>query len=583
MAPKVSEWEPLFLAALSQHGIAAVAAREAGVSYDAAYRRRGRVPAFKAKWIEAVAQAKGEVESRLHKGVINGDARAIEYWQNRHDPVSAIVQQELEDREQELLDAAKASGSLLAPPRSPADAGDRWVHEWTHTPPHLDIVADQIKSTLYRSRRIVVTIPVRHGKTTLCSWATPLWFLANRPQGRILITAHGAEFARSWGRKVRDTVEEFPDYGWKVKAGAGTQNSWELESGGSLHTAGVGGSITGRGFDLIIVDDPIKSLEDAYSETYREKAWDWFQGTLQSRLQPGGSIIVLMSRWHEDDLVGRIFDPDFSAERYDEIHIPAFSDGEDEDALGRPEGNALWDEGGQTKDHLENRRQAAGRVMWSANWQGRPTPLEGNLFRYENWAYLPDWLAWILDVEDELEVPEEHRALWARMQGTDVRGWDLASSEKGDYTVGVLMRLTYEDQVIIVRDVERFRLTPGARDKRIRRVAELDGDGVTHSFPNDPGAAGDAQVHYIKRDTLKGFRIHESPETGDKVVRAIPFATRQENGRVILVQGRWNKAYTRELATVSEDGKGGGRYDDQMDASSRGHTFLTKRIRGRIL
>ena len=81
---------------------------------------------------------------------------------------------------------------------------------------------------------------------------------------------------------------------------------------------------------------------------------------------------------------------------------------------------------------------------------------------------------------------------------------------------------------------------------------------------------------------MKGFRVHDSPETGDKVVRAIPYSTRQENGGVVLVQARWNGAYVKELATVSEDGKSGSRFDDQVDASSRGHTFLTKRLRGRV-
>lgn len=577
MAYRAAKWEKEFLEHYGKHGHEPSAAKTVGIDPSTVRHRRRKYPEFAVRMAKAFdAGIAGEVAGQELRNIFAGNQRTLERWQNKAQKRSleAVLQKQ---------ETAGAANAALAPPRSPADAGERWVHEWTHTPNHLDLVADQIKSTLYRPRRLVVTIPVRHGKTTLCSWATPLWFFARRPKGSILITAHGAEFAHTWGRKVRDTIEEFPEYGWKIKEGASKQNTWELESGGRLHTAGVGGSITGRGFDLIIVDDPIKSLEDAYSETYRQKAWDWFQGTLQSRLQPGGSIIVLMSRWHEDDLVGRIFDPDFETESYDEIHIPAYSDGEEEDALGRKEGEVLWPEGGQTKEHLERRRRAAGRVMWSANWQGLPTPLEGNLFRYENWLYMPSWMGLLMDIEEEEDVAEEYRPLWNRLQGVDVRGWDLASSEKGDYTVGALMRLTYEDQVVIVRDVARFRLTPGSRDKRIRWIAELDGSGVTHSFPNDPGAAGDAQVHYLKRDTLKGFRVHESPETGDKIVRAIPYATRQENGRAILVQAPWNKAYTKELATVAEDGKSGGRHDDQLDASSRGHVFLTSRLRGRIL
>ena len=549
-------WEPKFIEHLRHIPVVSRAAHACGIESGTAQRHRKLYKLFAVAWEEALEAGLDGVEVKAYEGVVDAEqpSENLAKWilsRRRPDKWGAHRENAPEN--------VTPQDMILPPPVTPAEAGSRWVSEWKHTPAHLQYISNEISSVLWRPRRLVITVPVRHGKTTLCSWATPLWFLSQRPQGRLLVTAHGADFARSWGRRVRDSIEEYPESGLTLHKSAGEMHSWELETGGGLHTAGVGGSVTGRGFDLIIVDDPVKNIEDAYSETYREKTWDWFQGTLQSRLAPNGSIVILMSRWHEDDLVGRLFDDDFENEKYDLIHLQALCEDEATDPFGRKEGAALWPEGGQTVEHLDGRRQAAGSVMWSANWQGRPAPLEGNLFRVENWNYLVG------------DLPE----------GVDVRAWDLAASEKGDYTVGVLMRLC-DNGVIVVRDVERFRLSPGARDARIRLTAERDGQSTVVSVPDDPGAAGTSQVTYIKRDVLQGYKVHASPETGDKVIRAIPYAARQETGRVWLVRSSWNRLYVDELSKVAESGKSGARHDDQVDASSRGHSFLTNKLKARF-
>ena len=229
-------------------------------------------------------------------------------------------------------------------------------------------------------------MPVRHGKSELCGYWTPIWYLLNRPRtGRVLIATHNDDFATFFGRRIRDRLKETPRMGLQIRADASAAGSWQLESGGNLHTAGVGGSITGRGFDLIICDDVVKDFESAHSERQRDIVWDWFRGTLGSRLQPGGSIVIVQSRWHEDDLVGRLLGDEYESEQYDSIDLPAIAT--ERDALGREPGDALWPDEWPLAE-LARRRTAVGSLVWSAQYQGAPTTPEGNLFKRGAWRYI---------------------------------------------------------------------------------------------------------------------------------------------------------------------------------------------------
>lgn len=221
-------------------------------------------------------------------------------------------------------------------------------------------------------------MPPRHGKSEFISKYVPAWFLGKYPNKRVFHSSYGDRFSASWGRKARNLLDEYgPEY-FKVRVAAdsGAANEWGIEGcDGGMVSAGVGGGITGRGADLLIVDDPIKNAEEAASEVYRDKVWDWWQSTSDTRLEPGGIAIVIMTRWHSDDLVGRILAQ--AAESGDEwpvMSFPAIAEGDD-DALGRKEGEALWPQRWPIEALLQRKRSRSA-YWWNALYQQRPSQHE---------------------------------------------------------------------------------------------------------------------------------------------------------------------------------------------------------------
>ena len=445
---------------------------------------------------------------------------------------------------------------------SPAYMSSRLDPNEYRVPPHLELLGNEIAKCMWRPRRLLIHAPVRHGKSELISRGTPVWWFFLRPKDDIAIVSHGSDFARLWGRRVKDTIDDNPQLKLKIRKDASAQGSWELNTGGSLHTAGIGGSITGRGFNLIIVDDPVKNDIEAYSQYQRDRIYNWFSRTLMTRLHPNGSVIVLMSRWHQDDLAGRLLDG--WGEPYEHISLPAIYEKRHDpadpdietppDLLGREFGEALWPEMWPV-DELAKHKQAVGNLIWQAQYQGRPTTPGGTLFKRENWRYI-----------DESEVPEGI---------ADLRGYDFGASEDtrtGKPTASVLMRRCMDGRIIVM-DAEQYWKTPGARNARIAEVAELDTIDTRISIPDDPGQAGTSQVDDFKSNVLPGYFVTSSPETGDKAVRAFSYAAQVENNNVYLVRGTWNKRYVDEMADMTDEGTTGD-YDDQVDASSRAYNSL---------
>ena len=153
------------------------------------------------------------------------------------------------------------------------------------------------------------SLPPRHGKSELLSHWLEVWYLANWPDKRIGLASYAHGFAATWGRKVRNTIRDNPEIGVEISRDQSIGHNWQTSEEGGMMTSGVGGPFTGRGFDLLIIDDPIKNRLDANSPRIRQRIWDWWTSTARTRLEPGGSAIVVMTRWHEDDLVGRLLDP----------------------------------------------------------------------------------------------------------------------------------------------------------------------------------------------------------------------------------------------------------------------------------
>lgn len=250
---------------------------------------------------------------------------------------------------------------------------------WTLAP-HLALIDEEIRKLVCREveeRVLVVRLPPRHGKSELVSHWTPCWFESNWPEKNILLASYEANYAATWGRKARDGFINVTNLAADVLPGRisptrQASNDWGTTAGGYMATAGVGGPFTGKGFHLGICDDLIKNAEEAQSETFRDKTWEWLTSTFWSRREPGGVMIVVGTPWHRDDYLARL-------RRWEEptreICLPAVCESE-EDLLGREIGDALWparyDEG-----ELEKIRRAQGAYYWNALYQQRPSQHEG--------------------------------------------------------------------------------------------------------------------------------------------------------------------------------------------------------------
>ncbi len=240
---------------------------------------------------------------------------------------------------------------------------------------HLDFLSARISQAAYRPLRLLVPIPPRHGKSVLCSQYTPVWFLANWPCKRVILASYEADFAASWGRKARDTIVGNPGLGIAVKEDVAGASIWETTDGGGMVTAGVGGPITGRGGDLIVVDDPIKNFQEANSIVFRDMLRDWWDTTLWTRREPGASAIVAMARWHRDDLIGWLRRK--GGEPWEYIEMPAIAG--PNDALGRVEGEPLWPQR-YPLEALEATRIESGETAWMSLYQQHPEEVAGDCY-----------------------------------------------------------------------------------------------------------------------------------------------------------------------------------------------------------
>jgi predicted phage terminase large subunit-like protein len=232
----------------------------------------------------------------------------------------------------------------------------------------VDTVLGKSPSTL------IVSAPPRHGKSELCSLYLPSWFLGCWPDRNVILASHSADFSAKYGRQCRNLLEEHGRelFGVTVSQHSHSAAEWEIaKHGGGMVTTGVGGSVVGRGADLLIIDDYIKDQSVSLSELVRDHQWDWWQSSISTRVNPGGTIVIIATRWHDDDLVGRIVK--HGAERggrpIRELVLPALA--EENDALGRAPGECLWPEQ-WSQEQME--QECRGRLAhwWNALYQQRP-------------------------------------------------------------------------------------------------------------------------------------------------------------------------------------------------------------------
>lgn len=292
-----------------------------------------------------------------------------------------MTDQELRDL-QDLLEqevAAKASGDLAT-----------YAHEMLGMPPakHHYLICDGLEQVERQELDVlIICMPPGSAKSSYGSVAFPAWYLGRHPEKCVIAASHTAELAERFGRKVRNMVGSpehariFPSC--ELSSDSTAAGRWDTSRGGEYFAAGVGGAVTGRRADLAIIDDPVKSREDADSETIREKQWAWWRDDLVTRLKPNAGVVLIMTRWHEDDLAGRLLeDIKSTGQRVRVIKLPMEAGENDE--LGRLPGELLWPEWFTPAMVEQAKREPR---TWSALYQQEPRPIGGGEFKL-------DWLCY---------------------------------------------------------------------------------------------------------------------------------------------------------------------------------------------
>ena len=280
-------------------------------------------------------------------------------------------------------------------------------------------------------KRLIVTMPPRHSKSETISKNFAAWFVCHFKEKQVILTSYEADFAASWGRKALDVAIEWgmEVFGVKPRTDVASGRNWQLKGhDGAMHTAGVGGAITGKGAHLLIVDDPIKNAEEARSKRIRDKCWDWWCSTAYTRLEPGGAAIVIQTRWHEEDLAGKLIsEMEEGSEDWTVLNLPAIA--MENDTLGREMGEALWPERYPVEELMKMKR-TVGSYWWNALYQQTPSPDEGNIFK-RSWFKYYD------------KCPENFDVI--------IHSWDMAfkGADDSDYVVGQVWGMNYPNKYLI--------------------------------------------------------------------------------------------------------------------------------------
>jgi predicted phage terminase large subunit-like protein len=455
-------------------------------------------------------------------------------------------------RREKVLERWPTAGSFAA-----------YIDPTTKNPPHLQLIDEKLRAVLDgRCERLIVTIAPQEGKSERISHYGAEWMLIADPSLRVAIASYEQETARRWGQKIRDDLRAFR-LPIQLKDDSQAAGRWNLQGhGGSVYTVGVGGALTGRPVDVLLIDDPVKDREQADSETYRQRVWDWWTDVARTRLAPGGRTIVVMTRWHEDDFVGRLLKSPGAGE-WDVLHIPAQCEDPATDPLGRAAGEYLpsarqWPEG-----RWEQVKRDVGSRTWNALYQGKPAPTEGDVWLRQWWQWFdaPFW-----DVDGVVHrVPAGYEV---------VQSWDMAfkDTRASDYVVGQVWAKRGNEAFLL--DQVRERLGFPATVKAVQAMS-VKWPQTTAKYVEDK-ANGTAVIASL-RSSLSGLIAVEP--AGGKMARASAVAPLIEAGQVWLPRFLPGAHELVDEAAAFPNGT----HDDAVDAASQALNKLFLQRRARIL
>lgn len=396
-----------------------------------------------------------------------------------------------------------------------------------------------------KTRRLIINLPPRHTKSEFGSYMLPAWFLGKYPNKKIIQCSNTADLAVGFGRKVRNLVDSevyknvFPNVG--LRSDSKAAGRWSTSSNGEYFAIGVGGTVTGKGADLLIIDDPHSEQEAALAvgdPSVFDKVYEWYTSGPRQRLQPGGSIIIIMTRWSKRDLVGKILKSSLEREgdSWEIIDFPAIL----------PSGNPLWPEFWSIEE-LEALRRELPLSKWQAQYQQQPTSEEGAIVKRE-W-----WKEWSEDKPPQCEFI--------------IQSWDTAftKNERSDYSACVTLGVFYQnenpqDPHIIVLDTYKKRMEfPELKDKAFRYYKEWEPD----AFIVEAKASGDPLIYELR---AMGIPVEKfTPTRGnDKIARINSVSDLFASGKIWVPRTRWAEELIEELAAFPNSD-----HDDLVDAMTQ--------------
>jgi predicted phage terminase large subunit-like protein len=461
------------------------------------------------------------------------------------------------------------------------------------TRPHLDYLGERIAQAVHdvergQNRMLAVSMPPRAGKSTTLSLHTPLWLLRRHPEWKIVMASHDGGLTASWARAGRRLIESKPDLGIALQRDGGAGARWNTVEQGGMFTTSVRGALTGRGARVMIIDDPVKDFVDAHSTTMRQAIWDWWLSVALTRLEPPYLVIVVMTRWHEDDMIGRLLSDEWEGDpaQWEKISLSALADTED-DVLGRQEGEPLIspllnETPEQAIERWSDVRNAVGTYTFSAMYQQRPAPAKGAIFD-SGW-----WRFWTMD---ERRATEDGRCVYldpsSLTGGRWLDSWDMAfkstSPGTGGWVVGQRWVRNGANRYLIAQDRGRYPFT--ASIAAMERWAITDDPAISpcghlvHERLVEEKANGAAIIDVLK-DKISG--IKPVNPTTSKEARARAITPEIESGNVYLPHpadpgNEWVTDLLSELRNFPYDA-----HDDQVDALTQALSNLRDTGRGQV-
>lgn len=416
---------------------------------------------------------------------------------------------------------------------------------------HQLLISELEKVARGETRRLAVFMPPGSAKSTYGSVLFPPWLMAN-VNANVLAASHTTELAEKWGRRVRNLVNEHSlTLGIVPAPDNQAAGRWALTSGAEYYAAGVGTGIAGFRAKLGLIDDPIRSRQDADSELIRDRIWDWYINDFRTRLVPGAAEILIQTRWHEDDLAGRAL----QHSDWRVISLPAIA--EENDQLGRKVGDPLWDDDAYGYgDQIRDIRANTPARTWSALYQQRPAPEEGDYFKAE-------WL------RPYTEAPD--RKTMQVYGGSDY----AVTADGGDYTVHAVVGIDSEGRMYLL-DLWRKQ---AASDEWIEAFCRLVKHWKPMGWAEEQGQIKSGVGPFLERRQreTKAYVYREGfPTRGDKAVRAQSIRGRMAlEGLYVPTGAPWYPELRSELLSFPA-----GKHDDQVDALGLVGQLLDKMLNG---